>query len=184
MPGKALQNELIRLRMAEPRDVDFLYELENDPEVWRAGNTLVPYSKFQIEQYVLNSQHDLYTEKQLRLMIDRLSSGESPVTVGAVDLFDFDPFHRRAGIGIIILPEERNRGIAGEALGLMQRYCFEILSLHQIHCSITIGNQASIRLFTGKGFKQTGVRRDWRYMDGRFVDELVFQLLSPFTIPS
>ncbi len=173
-----LQNQDIQLRAIEPSDLDFIYKLENDTEVWRVGNTLIPYSKFQIEQYVLNTQHDLFSERQLRLMLDKVTPGMKNVPIGALDLYDFDPYHKRAGIGIIIIPEEREKGFAREALTLLKKYCFEILDLHQLYCSITEGNTASIHLFETCGFTQCGTRKDWRFLDGGFKDELLFQLIK------
>jgi len=172
-----LQTNAIRLRAIEPSDLDFIYKLENDTAVWRVGNTLMPYSRYQIEQYVLNTQHDLYAERQLRLMIDR-NGHDGHYPIGAIDLFDFEPLHKRAGVGIIIIPEEREKGFAKEAIGLLKQYCFEILDLHQLYCSITEGNIPSIHLFTESGFVQCGTRREWRLIDGTFRDELLFQLIK------
>jgi diamine N-acetyltransferase len=173
-----LKSQDIQLRAIEPSDLDFIYILENDPEVWQVGNTLIPYSKYQIEQYVLSTQHDLFSEKQMRLMIDRVLPGPGNIPIGAVDLYDFDPYHKRAGVGIILIPEERGKGIAQEALSLLVRYCFEILDLHQLFCSITEGNIPSIRLFEQCGFIQCGTRKEWRFLNGTFMDELMFQLIK------
>ncbi len=167
----------IRLRAIEPGDVEFIVTLENDPETWKAGETLVPFSRFQIEQYVLSSQHDLYAERQLRLMIELDEHGKGKKTIGMVDLFDFDPHNRRAGIGIMILPEFRNRGFAGDAIKALARYSFEVLSLHQLHCSIAGENLPSMRVFEKNGFVQCGRRKDWRVKDGQWTDEVLYQLI-------
>ena len=39
-----MENELIRLRALEPDDVQVLYKWENDTEVWKVSNTIVPFS--------------------------------------------------------------------------------------------------------------------------------------------
>ena len=42
---------------------------------------------------------------------------ENMQAVGAVDLFDFEPYHLRAGVGILIhKAENRGKGYAGDAL--------------------------------------------------------------------
>ena len=172
-----LKNQDVQLRAVEPGDLDFIYHLENDPEVWRVGNTLIPYSRYQIEQYVLNTQHDLFAERQLRLMIDKVVTEGKNYPVGAIDLYEFDPYHKRAGVGIIIIPGEREKGFAGVALRLLITYCFGILDLHQLFCSITEGNVPSIRLFESNGFEYYGTRKDWRFVDGIFRNELLYQLI-------
>jgi hypothetical protein len=70
MINNLLDEEKLRLRALEPGDVDFLLAMENDSSVWKVSNTLAPYSRFQIEQYVLNAPNDVFTNRQLRLMID------------------------------------------------------------------------------------------------------------------
>ena len=171
-----LQGKNIRLRPVEPSDIDFIYTIENEPSVWRVSNTLVPYSRFQIEQYVLSSEHDLYAEKQLRLVIE-LIANTHPEPIGAVDLFEFEPHDLRAGLGILIITDERQKGYAGETIEIIKQYCFEVLNLHQIHCNISADNHSSIQLFRNHGFQQTGTLKDWRYTEGKWTDEITFQLI-------
>ena len=174
-----LLGERIRLRAVEPRDVDFIYQMENDPTTWQVGNTIVPYSRFQIEQYVLASDHDLYAERQLRLMIESLEPAGSRKVIGAIDLYDFDPHHQRAGIGILVINEEQKKGYATEALGLMIRYCFEVLNMHQLYCSIFPENHASIALFERSGFHRCGIYKEWRRSGDKWHDVIMFQLINP-----
>jgi diamine N-acetyltransferase len=178
MNNNLLHGTNIHLRMPEPKDIDLLYQWENDLTVWRVSTTVVPFSRFQMEQYVMNSQHDIYSERQLRLMIDLVESNGPAKTIGCIDLFDFDPLNRRAGVGILIIPEAREKGYASEALGLLIRYSFEILQLHQLYCNITRGNDPSIRLFTNSGFAQIGIKKDWRIIDNNWADEIMFQLIN------
>jgi diamine N-acetyltransferase len=173
----ALVGNNIRLRAIEPGDLDFMYSIENDPVIWRVGNTLIPYSRHQLEQYILSSQHDLYSEKQMRLMIDRILPENNKKTIGVIDLFDFEPQHRHAGVGIFIMPEEQEKGYAAESLQVLIRYCFEILNLHQLYCNITADNTSSIRLFEKAGFIRCGHKKEWRLLDNIWMDELMFQMI-------
>ena len=164
----------IRLRAPEPADIDILYHWENDPEIWHVSNTIAPYSRFAIEQYVLNAGNDIFTSKQLRLMIVPLECGSA--TAGAVDLFDYEPIHRRAGIGIMIDKAFRGKGYATEALSLILDYCSNILNLHQVYCNISEDNLASIRLFDEAGFRKNGERKDWLLLNGKWTNEFFYQL--------
>lgn len=166
------------LRAPEPADIDIIFRWENDTRIWHLGNTLTPYSRFAIEQFVLNADKDIFTSKQLRLMIDCHSSGITPSTVGSIDLFDFDPFHKRAGIGILIDESSRKHGYATEALILLSDYCFQTLNLHQVYCNIEQNNMESIRLFTNAGFEECGRKKDWLFREGQWSDELTFQLIN------
>jgi diamine N-acetyltransferase len=168
-----LTGQNISLRAPEPEDIEKLYQWENDPTVWRLSNTLAPYSRFDIEQYVLTAARDLLSLKQMRLMIVLRENSQA---IGAIDLFEYDPLHRRVGIGILLTSSERNKGYGTEALRLVIDYCFEILNLHQMYASITTDNTASIRIFEKQGFVKTGTRRDWLLQNGQWKDEQFYQL--------
>ena len=150
-----IRGKNIELRAVEPTDVDLLYAWENDESLWHLSNTLTPFSRFDIEQYVLNAGQDIFAAKQLRLMIVI-----SDKAIGSIDLFDFEPAHKRAGVGIMVVKNERNKGYASEALHVLVEYCFNVLHLHQLFCNISADNQASISLFSKEGFeiKQPGMK--------------------------
>ncbi|MFD2246162.1 GNAT family N-acetyltransferase [Pontibacter ruber] len=168
-----LRSDHTYLRALEPTDLEFLYSLENDISVWQVGNTLMPYSKFVLEQYLENATQDIYTIKQLRLVI----CNHTHTAVGAIDLFDFDPLHRRAGIGIVVAADHRGNGHAAEALQLLLGYCKSTLQLHQVYCSVTATNMASINLFKKAGFQEVGVRQQWLRTSEGWDDVIEYQLL-------
>lgn len=161
-----------KLRPLEPEDIDLLYEWENEMKIWAVSNTLVPFSRYILEQYILNSQQDIYESKQLRLIIET-KAGKA---AGAVDLFDFDPFHQRAGVGILIHNiNEREKGLASDALVLLCQYADEVIGLHQLYANISDDNLASIRLFGKCGFELAGRKKEWVKSGKVWKDELIFQ---------
>jgi diamine N-acetyltransferase len=173
-----LQGINIVLRAPEPEDIDVLYLWENDPGIWKISNTQTPYSRYILEQYILNAHEDIYKARQLRLMIDLKDSGKKKISIGAIDLFDFDPANKRAGVGILIDKSARNRGYATEALKLLIDYCFSVLSLHQLYCNISTDNTQSMNLFTKSGFQTIGIKKDWIYFEHKWNDEYVLQLIN------
>lgn len=168
----------VALRAMEPTDVDLLYKWENDPSVWKISNTLIPFSKFIIEQYVMSSDQDIFAAKQLRLMIDLASKDSSSKTIGTIDLFDFEPHHRRAGVAILIQSDYHGQGYASEALELLIDYSFKTLNLHQLYCNITVDNESSVNLFSKYGFKIIGIKKDWILFNNQWHDEYMLQLIS------
>lgn len=172
-----LKGENIILRAPEPRDIDVLYNWENDTENWKVSNTITPFSRYVIEQYILNSHESIFKTGQLRLMIV-LTSKKGGCPVGAIDLFDFDPVNKRAGIGILIEKNSRNKGYAREALELLIDYCFAILGLHQLFCNIGTDNPDSLKLFRKAGFLPAGIKKDWIHYAGTWQDEYFLQLIN------
>lgn len=169
-----LTSENISLRALEPSDLELLYYWENNPKVWEVSHTLAPFSKFVLTQY-LESQHlDIYASKQLRLVI----IDKNKVPVGLIDLFDFEPKHKRAGIGILIDVAARGKGYAKEALIVMQDYCFNHLDLFQIYANIGCENKPSLTLFESLGFEKIGVKKGWIKTPNGFEDEVLYQKLN------
>jgi len=165
----------IKLRALEPEDLELLYEWENDEANWTISNTISPFSRYILKRYLENSHKSIYESGQLRMMIELI--GEK-ITIGTVDIFDFDPFHCRAGIGILIANEEhRRKGYASMALKGLIDYCFKTLQLHQLWCNILSTNAESLSLFGKIGFTEAGIKRDWVKTGTGFVDEHLFQLI-------
>lgn len=173
---KILENLSISLRAPEPEDLDLLYLWENEPSVWQVSGTLTPFSRYILKQYLEHAGKDIYEVKQLRLMI-QLNSNHRPL--GAVDLFDFDAHHHRAGLGILIAdPSDRRQGYARETLETMTTYCFDVLNLHQLYCNIAAGNGASIQLFKEAGFRESGRKKEWLFDGKTYEDEFIFQKIK------
>lgn len=170
-----LKGTTIYLRALEPEDLEFLYILENDESIWEVSNTHTPYSKFLIKQYLQNAHQDIYEAKQLRLAICKNDENNA---LGLIDLFDFDPKNRRAGIGIVIQEKEnRNQGLGSEALSLLIQYAAQNLDLHQLYANINPLNPSSLQLFTNFGFEQIGIKKDWNLIKGQFHSEALYQLI-------
>ena len=165
----------ITLRALEPEDIDVLYKWENDTSIWHLSNTIAPFSRYILKQYIESSHQDIYQLKQLRLIIVK-KKDSSPI--GAIDLFDFEHNHSRAGIGILIGENsERNKGYGSEALDLLIDYCFRTLHLKQLFCNILENNEASINLFRSKGFEITGEKKSWVRIGDQFYNEFLLQLV-------
>ncbi len=172
---KTLHGKHITLRALEPEDLPFLYHIENDESFWEVSHTQAPFSKFILKQYLNNAHLDIYEAKQLRLVIELKEKGSS---IGLIDLFDFNPQHKRAGIGILIQPAFQNNGYASETLDLLVQYCFSHLQLHQLYANITSDNINSLTLFQRKHFTKVGIKKDWIFSQGKYKDEILFQLID------
>ena len=170
-----LESENIKLRAPEPEDLDVLYQWENNTEIWYLSNTLTPFSKYSLKKFIENSHLDIYESKQTRFIIELKSEQRQ---IGAIDLYDFDAYHLRAGVGILISArEDRRKGYAGESLQILSNYCFTTLGLKQLYCSITENNQESLRLFIRKGFVITGQKKDWIKSGEKWMTEYFLQLI-------
>ncbi len=173
---QTLKGQNIYLRALEPEDLEFVYAIENDENFWEVSNTQTPYSKFLVRQYLENAHQDIYEAKQIRLAICKNNTSEA---IGLIDLFDYDARNQRAGIGIIIRNEtNRNQGLGNEALDLLVNYAFQKLQLHQLYANIGANNEVSLKLFSTFGFQKIGIKKEWNLLNGKYHDELIFQLIN------
>jgi diamine N-acetyltransferase len=170
-----LKGKKVILRAVELSDKSIIYRWENDTDQWPISFTTKPFSSETIEQYITSDAYDIYTTKQLRLMI--CLSDNTPL--GCVDLFDFDPRNQRAGVGILIDKYRRKMGYAQDALEVLKTYAFETLFLNQLYAHIDDYNEKSIALFKKCGFQQIGILNVWNKKSSQeFNDVVVMQCKS------
>lgn len=144
-----------RLRPTGPEDTELLLRWENDPALWEVSGTVRPFTREEIEQFIIRQQGGIHRCGQQRWMIEN----EKGKVIGAIDLFEFDQHRRTAGVGILIYdPGQRRRGYARQALETLEKYAQRELQLERLWCEIFSDNEASLALFRGAGYQKTGVR--------------------------
>ncbi len=167
-----LSDSNYQLRAPEPEDLDVLFNMENDTKLWMVSGNAVPYSRYQIKKYIQQSQHDFYTDRQVRFMITRKSD---KAVLGTIDLTDIDPYNGRGEIGIALLSEYRGQGVASASLKIVSEYAKKMLRLRQLFCLVPADNDLSIKLFASNGFSESGRLKDWLVHGKTYSDVLVLQ---------
>lgn len=146
---------MVKLRKIEPSDLPFLYQWENDAAVWADGANHNPLSQQDLRDYIASTTGDIYKDGQLRLII------EDGLTIGCIDLFDFDPRNRRAALGMYIAPKYRGKGVGREALKQLEAYAFDFLHLRCLYAVIATNNQACSALYDHAGYKPSSPLHAW-----------------------
>jgi diamine N-acetyltransferase len=154
-----LQTDHLILRAPEPHDLPLMYEWENNAAYWLLSDTIKPYSRYTLNEFIKHDQENITTERQQRFVIEL----KHPLkAIGLIDLYAYDPIHRRAGVGILIGDEaERNHGYALQSLECLMHYARHTLNLHQLYCYIQTSNKTSATLFSKAGFSNCGILKDW-----------------------
>lgn len=153
---------VVRLRAMEPEDLDALYRIENDRDVWDVGENNVPYSRYILHDYIANASADIYADKQVRMVVEN----EKGQLVGVADVVNFCPSHARAEVSIVICREHRKKGYARAAIRQIMDYALRTLHLHQLYAVVREDNMPSLNLFSSLGFKSKMVLDDWLF-DGK-----------------
>jgi len=162
----------VHLRAIEPEDLDNLYAIENDTSLWNVGATSVPYSRYTLYEYIANSRNDIYTDRQVRLMIEN----EERQIVGIIDLINYDPKHQRAEVGIVIKKCFRAKGYGQAAMMKIRHYALDILHIHQLYACVNESNVESKRMFEKCGFVQFCELKDWLFDGKAYNKALLMQL--------
>ena len=147
---------MIKLRKIEPADLPFLYVWENDASVWADGANHNPLSQQDLRDYINSTTGDIFQDGQLRLIIE-----DEGVTLGCIDLFDFDPRNRRAAIGMYIAPEARGKGVGKQSVRLLEEYAFGFLKLRVLYAIIATNNTACSALYRQAGYTPSSILKDW-----------------------
>lgn len=163
----------VRLRAMEPEDLDLLYVIENDREVWSVGNTSVPYSRYVLHDYIANTVNDIYADGQVRLIIENAEHE----AVGIADIVNFDAHHHRAEVSLVVKREHRRKGYAAATLGEIHRYALQVLHLHQLFAIVEESNEPSLQLFSRMGYGHESVLREWLFDGTNYHNAVLLQRL-------
>ena len=146
----------IKLRALEPEDLQLVYEIENDPALWQWGANSVPLSRYTVRQYLAEQHSDIFQDGQLRLVV---TLDNQPV--GIADLVDFEPRHRHAEVGIVVLAAYQRRGVAAQALRLLEQYATDTLHLSLLYAYVAEQNTPAQQLFRAVGYEACALIPRW-----------------------
>lgn len=136
----------ITLNSVESKDIDTILLWENDPQVIAAGDWHKPFSREEIEKFVMRNRLDMFLSGQRRYMI--CLNGEA---IGTADLYDVS--HQSASIGILIYPTTlRGKGYASQAIMELSEIA-QRNRIRLLRATVRISNLPSMALFAKLGFE-------------------------------
>ncbi|MEY2963052.1 MAG: hypothetical protein RL754_313 [Bacteroidota bacterium] len=161
------------LRAPEPSDLEWVFEIENDPGLWHLSASKEPLNKGVVMQYLAAQPGSLLRDGQLRFILD-----DRGRLKGAFDLFDYDHVAKKAGLGVYVDASCRREGVALQTLQALEEYAFSILGIRNLYAHVPQDNEASRALFVSAGYREVGVLTDWVWHDGQYVDACLFQKIK------
>jgi RimJ/RimL family protein N-acetyltransferase len=165
--GSSLPN--VTLRRLIYNDVDKTFLWRNHPEIrkWCRQNDVLHMDS-----------HCDWHEKQAEDKSVSMYGVENEVgtLVGVCGLTSFDNVNRRAEFSLYVGFEHHGSGYGEASLRALIRKGFMDYGLNSIWGESFDGNPA-VRMFERVGFKHEGVRRDFYYRDGKFIDAHLYSIL-------
>ncbi len=161
----------MRLRRAEPGDVDFLVELLNNEEVEPYLSARRERDRDGVLASIERSQREPEEHGLFVVELDGRPAGTMSFEVG----------NKRSRIarlgGLAVHPDFRGRRVGDEAARELQRYLFEELGFHRLELEIYGFNDRAIRHAERAGFVREGVKRKAYWRHGEWVDGVLYAML-------
>ncbi len=162
----------VALRLFDREDIPYLLQWtagagEKALAKWAGPVFTYPLTEGQLLRYLSGS-----VGRQLYC----ITADDQPV--GIIELFEIDQRHRNARIGKILIGDRARRG-AGIATAAIQRLlhtCFHEYHLHKVSLSVLSDNIEALSCYVRNGFIREGVKKDHRYLDGRWHDLIELSL--------
>lgn len=169
-----LHTERLLLRRITESDVKNIFEIYSDPETARF-DWYYPIESMDKVTKIIDSFEEGYEEKEeITWGVVRKDDNK---LIGYCCLGDFQEGPRSCEIGYGFNREYWNKGYGTEAVQILVKFAFEEMNINRIAGTVTLGNDASIKVLKKCGFQQEGIFRQRTFMKGEFVDDVILAIL-------
>ena len=169
-----LKNDILKLRALEESDLNLLYEWENNSDNWLYTNTLMPFSKHTLLEYIRNCKTDFLSQESLKLVIE-LRDG---TVVGTLDVFNIDHFNGRAELGVFLDSKYRGKGYAAMAYNLFKDYAFDYLGWVNLYSIVPKTNSPMHAVMHRTGFISSGTLKKWIKVSREYEDAVIYTCIN------
>lgn len=170
-----LTGKNIYLRPLEEKDIEGNYVAWlNDSEVCNYNaHHVFPYTYEGAKNYIRT------VSKSPSAIVLAIVIKENNMHIGNISLQDINYINRSAEFAILIGEKKYwGRGYSKEAAYLIVNHGFQEINLHRIHCGTSAKNIPMQKLANFLGMTEEGRRREAMFKHKRFVDMIVYGLLS------
>ncbi|MCM3783721.1 GNAT family N-acetyltransferase [Neobacillus mesonae] len=168
------QDDEIRLRSIQAEDWESSYIGGFDTPARRLLECAVELPPTTLDAKRFTEQNAEFCSTNGRIMFTIVNlKGES---VGGINLNSINERNGTFSIGIVIDKEHRGKGIGTRAMNILLKYAFLERRLNKFNDYVLEGNEASSRMMIKLGCIQEGVRRQVVYMNGQYLDFILYGL--------
>ncbi len=145
----------------------------NDPQIIRfLESRFAPQSIAMLQSYVRQE------EENPNSVFMGIIAKNNDEHIGNIKIHGIDNLHRHAQLSIIIGEKKYwGRGYGTEAIKLAVNFAFNTLNLHRLTAGIYANNVASIKAFKKANFFEEGLRKEHRFYNGTYVDEVALAII-------
>lgn len=175
-PFPVLETERMILRKPSYDDKMDFFEMRSNPDTMRfipRPVAQVPDDVLPVLDMVINS---LETKERINWAMTDKSNGKM---IGMIGYVRISPDNARAEVGYSLHHDYRRTGLMYEALQAVLDYGFREMKLNSIEAVIHPDNIASWKLVEKAGFSRDAYFKDYNYHNNKFVDAVVYSLITP-----
>jgi RimJ/RimL family protein N-acetyltransferase len=172
-----LRGELVVLRARREDDARVLHaELYEDTHAWVRSDTRpwVPVPFGPGSPHWPGEEAPSAADAAV-FAVTELATGE---LAGEALLWGIDLHNRSAHVGLALRPASRGRGLGGDTVRVLCHYGFAIRGLHRLQLETLPDNHAMMNAAVRAGFTREGTTRDSAWVNGRWMDDVIFGLLD------
>ena len=127
----------------------------------------------------LEDEKDYLTTRKNNSMPFVIVKLENDEMIGTAGLEHINQINKSATLGIMIGEKEnRGNGYGEEAINLLLDYGFNYLNLNSINLDVLEINKRGIACYKKCGFKEMGKRRENVFVNGKYYDMVVMDILK------
>lgn len=162
------------LSLLEVKDAEKLYDLIN-----RNRDHLGEWLKFPRITVKADDSKTFIERTRIRYAKDEgywLGIWNGDQLVGSIGYLYLDQENKKTEIGYWLGKEFEGNGIITKSVKVLINYAFEELKLNKIEIGVATDNAKSRAIPEKLGFKREGELRDYEYINGRFLDRVIYGL--------
>lgn len=96
--------------------------------------------------------------------------------VGSIGYLFLDQENKKTEIGYWLGKEYEGKGLVTKSIKVLIKHAFDELKLNKIEIGVATNNLKSRAIPEKLGFKREGELRDYEYINGRFLDRIIYGL--------
>ncbi|SMG20024.1 GNAT family N-acetyltransferase [Paenibacillus aquistagni] len=124
------------------------------------------------KKFVESNSDFFSTNGRIMFTIENLDGS----SIGGINLNSIDERNGTFSIGIVIDKEHRSKGYGTHAMRILLRYAFLERRLNKFNDYVLEGNEGSTKMMKKLGCVQEGIRRQVVYINGKYMDFILFGL--------
>lgn len=179
-----IRGEKTRMRPMRPDEAAIIHSWNNDPDVYQFWGSY-DYRYKSLDEFLADTVGDAHffdgsaVAEGRCFSIEPLEGPDAGAVIGMINTNKIDVPHRSTEIDVVIgHPGYRERGYGTDIIREFLRFLFDTVGLHRVWLGTYEYNARARRVYEKLGFAQEGMMRESDYVDGRWVDSVIYGILE------